>query len=242
MAEKIRARVKDPLVAEQLIPKEYGFGLRRVPLESGYFEVYNDPKVHLVSLRDTPFQKATERGLVTSDGKEHELDILICATGFNAITGAFSDIEWQGKDNRPLISNDSSAVWAGHKAQTFHWITAQSMPNLIMVLGPHQPFGNIPRSIEHAVEVVMQLLEFCEENCYSYVEPTKAAVDEWTAHVVACSEGALSNEVNSWLTGVNTNIDGKQERTVARYCGSAVEYRNRCQQCRLAGWKGLNFA
>ncbi|KAJ0421218.1 putative flavoprotein [Aspergillus carlsbadensis] len=242
MADKIRARVHDPVVAEQLIPKDHGFGLRGVPLESGYFEVYNDPKVHLVNLRETPFERATERGLVTSDGKEHELDVLICATGFNAITGAFSDIEWHGKDNRPLISNDSDAVWAGHKAKTFLGITAQSMPNMFMVLGPHQPFGNIPRSIEHAVELVMQLLKHCEENGYSYVEPSKAAVDEWTTHVVACSDGLLSNEVSSWLTGVNTNVDGKQERTVARYCGSAVEYRKRCQQCRTAGWRGINFA
>ncbi|KAL1876124.1 hypothetical protein Plec18167_005387 [Paecilomyces lecythidis] len=242
MAEKIRVRVKDPRIADQLIPKDHGFGLRRVPLESGYFEAYNNPKVHLVNLRETPFQKATERGLVTSDGKEHELDILICATGFNAITGAFSDIEWHGRDNRPLISGDSNAVWAGHKTKTFLGIMTQSMPNMFMVLGPHQPFGNIPRSIEHAAEVVLQLLKFCEDNGYSYVEPTKAAVDKWTAHVFACSEGSLINEIDSWLTGVNTNVDGKQERTVARYCGSAVEYRNLCQQCRIAGWKGLNFA
>ncbi|KAL2829363.1 hypothetical protein BJY01DRAFT_261285 [Aspergillus pseudoustus] len=244
MAEKIRARVTDPRIAEQLIPKDHGFGLRRVPLESGYFEVYNDPKVHLVSLRETPFERATERGLVTSDGTEHQLDVLICATGFNAITGAFSDIEWHGRDNTPLISHDahSKAVWASHRARTFLGIMAHSMPNMFMVLGPHQPFGNIPRSIEHAVEVVMQLLEHCEQNGYSYVEPTKEAVDEWTEHVVSCSEGALTNEVSSWLTGVNTNVEGKQERTVARYCGSAVEYRKRCQQCKLAGWKGLEFA
>ncbi|KAL3456176.1 putative flavoprotein [Aspergillus heterothallicus] len=180
MADKIQARVSDPKLAEALIPKDHGFGLRRVPLESGYFEVYDSPKVHLVNLRETPFERATECGLVTADGTEYELDVM--------------------------------------------------------------PFGNIPRSIEHAVDVVTQLLAFCEENGYSYVEPSKEAVDEWTEHVVSCSEGALTNEVSSWLTGVNTNVDGKQERTVAKYCGSAVDYRKRCRQCRLAGWKGFVFA
>ncbi|KAL4885410.1 hypothetical protein BJY04DRAFT_230957 [Aspergillus karnatakaensis] len=253
MAAKIGARINDPRIAEQLIPKDHGFGLRRVPLESGYFEVYNDPKVHLVNLRETPFERATERGLLTSDGKEHELDVLICATGFNAITGAFSDIAWHGKDGRPLISDHISesrsktaagpeAVWPGHRARTYLGIMAESMPNMFMVLGPHQPFGNIPRSIEHAVQVVMQMLEFCEQNGHSYVEASKEAVDEWTEHVVSCSEGSLINEVSSWLTGVNTNVNGKQERTVARYTGSAVEYRRRCQQARHSGWKGLAFA
>lgn len=150
MAEKIRGRVNDPNVAEQLIPKDHGLGLRRVPLESGYFEVYNDPKVQLVNLRETPFETAVEKGLLTSDGKTHEVDILICATGFNAITGAFSDIEWHGKNDRPLISDKENAIWRNHKARTFLGLTAEAMPNMFMVLGPHQPFGNIPRSITRA--------------------------------------------------------------------------------------------
>ncbi|KAJ5114090.1 flavoprotein [Penicillium angulare] len=242
MAEKIRARVKDSEVADSLIPKDHGFGLRRVPLESGYFEAYNNPNVHLVNLRETPFEKATDSEVVTSDGKKYELDIIICATGFNAITGAFSDVEWHGKDDRPLISDQECAIWQNHKARTFLGITTEAMPNMFMVLGPHQPFGNIPRSIEHAVDVVMELLQFCKDNGYTYVEPTIEAIDDWTKHVVACSEGALGNEVDSWLTGVNTNVDGKKERTVARYTGNAVEYRRRCKETRLAGWKGLNIS
>ncbi|KAJ5675502.1 hypothetical protein N7462_008399 [Penicillium macrosclerotiorum] len=249
MAEKIRARLADPKMAELLIPKDHGFGLRRVPLESGYFEVYNDPKVNLVNLRETPFEKATENGLITSDGKEHELDVIICATGFNAITGAFSDIEWSGKDKRPLLPNRrfpeeerKRAIWKDQKPRTFLGIMSNSMPNMFTVLGPHQPFGNIPRSIEHAVEVVMEMLKFCHDNNYSYIEPTQEAVDKWTDHVAACSEGSLINEVDSWLTGVNTNVDGKTERIVARYTGSAIEYRKMCKEHGLAGWKDLTVA
>ncbi|KAJ5369124.1 uncharacterized protein N7496_008884 [Penicillium cataractarum] len=247
IADKIRARVNDPKVAESLIPKSHGFGTRRVPLESGYFEVYNQPNVHLVDLQQTPIDHITETGIKTSDGEVHELDVLIYATGFDAITGAFSAIEWHGKDGRPLLANSDSkngeqAVWIDHRPQTFLGITARSMPNMFMVLGPHQPFGNAPRTIEHAVQVVSDLLQYCKDNDYSYVEPTAEAVEGWTEHVVECSKGHLANEIDSWMTGVNKNIKGKTVRSVARYSGHAVEYRRKCAECKADGWKGLAFA
>jgi cation diffusion facilitator CzcD-associated flavoprotein CzcO len=215
MASKIRARIDDPEVADSLIPKDHGFGTRRVPLESGYFEAFNQPNVHLVDLKKTPIEKVTETGLVTSDGKEHELDVLIYATGFDAITGAFSSIEWEGKDSRPLLGSskakgDTQAIWLDHQPRTHLGMTACSMPNMFMVLGPHQPFGNAPRSIEHAVEVISDILQHCKVYNYSYVEPTEKAVDAWTEHVVECSKGALSNEADSWMTGVNTNVEGRR--------------------------------
>ncbi|KAJ5947724.1 hypothetical protein N7466_000739 [Penicillium verhagenii] len=247
MANKIRARINDPEVAESLIPKSHGFGTRRVPLESGYFESYNRPNVHLVDLQKTPAERITETGITTTDGTHHELDVLIYATGFNAITGAFSSIEWHAKDGRPLLGSSDSkqgqqAIWLDHRPETYLGLTACSMPNMFMVLGPHQPFGNAPRTIEHAVAVVSDLLQYCKDNNYTYVEPTREAVDKWTEHVVECSKGHLSNEVDSWMTGVNKNIKGKNVRSVARYSGSAVEYRRKCAECQDAGWSGLTFA
>ena len=247
MAKKIRDRVHDPEVADSLIPKNHGFGTRRVPLESGYFEAYNKPNVHLVDLQKTPVDLITARGIKTSDGKEHELDILIFATGFDPITGAFSAIDWHAKDGRPLLGSSDTpegrnAIWQDHKPQTYLGLTAPAMPNMFMVLGPHQLFGNGTRSIEHAVQVISELLAYCKDNGHTYVEPSQKAVDEWTDHVVECSKGALSNEVDSWGTGVNNNIPGKSKRSVARYVGSAVTFRKRCEDCRAAGWKGLNFA
>lgn len=247
IADKIRARVNDPKVAESLIPRSHGFGTRRVPLESGYFEVYNQPNVHLVDLQQTPIENITETGIETSDGKMHNLDVLIYATGFDAITGAFSAIEWHAKDGRSLLGSSDSkdgekAIWIDHRPETFLGITAHSMPNMFMVLGPHQPFGNAPRTIEHAVQVVSDLLQYCHENNYSYVEPTAEAVEGWTEHVIECSKGHLANEIDSWMTGVNKNIKGKSVRSVARYSGHAVEYRRKCAECKAAGWKGLVFA
>lgn len=246
IADKIRQRVDDPAVADSLIPKNHGFGTRRVPLESGYFDVYNKPNVHLVDLLQTPIERITETGITTTDGKHHGLDVLIYATGFDAITGAFNAIEWRAKDGRPLVGSSetregSDAVWVDHRPRTYLGLTANSMPNMFMVLGPHQPFGNAPRTIEHAVAVVSDLLQHCKDNNYTYVEPTEKAVEEWTEHVFECSKGSLSNEVDSWMTGVNKNIKGKTVRSVARYSGHAAEYRRRCADCKENGWKGFSF-
>lgn len=246
MAQKIRDRVNDPVTAEKLVPKDHGFGMRRVPLDSGYFESYNRDNVHLVDLKATPLEKISEKGVVTSDGKEYELDVLIYATGFDAITGAFSAIDWRGKDDRPLLgaSDDKEgqrAVWIDQVTKTYLGMTVPSFPNMFMVLGPHQPFGNATRSIEHAVQVIAKLIGYMDEKGYTYCEPTQEAVDAWTEHVVAISQGNLSNEVDSWMTGVNKNVKGKQTRTVARYAGSAVVYRKKCEEVRAAGWEGLTF-
>lgn len=249
MASKIRERVDNPAIAESLIPKDHGFGTRRIPLESGYFEAYNKPHIHLVDLKKSPIQQVTDTGIKTEDGSAYDLDILIFATGFDAITGAFNAIEWHAKHDKPLIgtSNDASgkgrrAIWLDHKPSTFLGTFIPDMPNLLMVLGPHQPFGNAPRSIEHSAQLVTDLLSHCEANNYSYVEVTPEAAQRWNDHVVECSKGALSNEVDSWMTGINSNVPGKTVRSIARYAGSAIEYRRRCKECKDAGWRELMFA
>ncbi|KAI9691938.1 MAG: hypothetical protein M1822_008011 [Bathelium mastoideum] len=246
MADKIRARVRDPDVAESLVPKDHGFGLRRVPLESGYFEVYNQSNVHLVDLKKNAIDMVTPKGIRLQDGTEHQLDILVYATGFNAITGAFANIDWHGENGIPLIGNsgsdvDNKAVWVDYRPRTYLGITVPQFPNMFMILGPHQPFGNTPRSIEHAVQVVVEMLATCAEKNYTYAVPTEDAVERWTEHVVDCSEGALLNEVDSWMTGVNKNVVGKTQRSVARYAGSAIDFRRRCEMAREAGWPGLTF-
>lgn len=250
MASKIRERVSDPVLAEKLVPKDHGFGTRRVPLESGYYEAYNQPHVHLTDLRETPIESITATGIKTSDGAGHTLDILICATGFNAITGAFGAIDWHGKDDRPLIASSTEnpkkaarAIWPNHRPETYLGFAVPKMPNLFMVLGPHQPFGNATRNVEHIVDVIVELLRYCKENHYQYVEPTGEPIEAWNEHVVACSKPhVLMNEIDSWMTGVNKNVNGKTVRSVARYCGEAKEYRRRCQEVKDSGYKGFAFA
>lgn len=247
MAGKIRARVNNPEIAESLVPKDHGFGTRRVPLESGYFEAFNQPNVHLVDLKKTPIEKMTATGIQTADGKIHELDILIYATGFDAITGAFNAIDWQAKNCRPLIAASTTdkgrrAIWPDHRPTTLLGLAVPSMPNLLMISGPHAPFGNAPRSIEHATLFAANMLNYCEKNGLTRFEATEAAAEEWGRHVVDCSKGALVNDVDSWMTGINRNVPGKTVRTVARYSGSAVEYRRRCKECQDHGYTGFEFA
>lgn len=246
MAEKIRQRVNDPDVAKSLIPTNHGFGLRRVPLESGYFEAFNQDNVHLVDLQKTPISRINADNIETINGTKHELDVLIYATGFDAITGAFSAIEWHGKDDRPLIASSEEAggeraIWPDHRPSTFLGLTIPAMPNMFMTLGPHQPFGNATRSIEHAVQAICDILKHCEENKYTYVDPTQEAAESWTEHVIECSKGALTNEIDSWMTGVNKNVKGKTKRSVARYSGNVIEYRKRCADCKASGYEGLSF-
>lgn len=246
MAAKIRSRVHNANTADSLIPKDHGFGTRRVPLESGYFETYNQANVHLVDLKKTPMTEITATGIRTADGIEHELDVLIYATGFDAITGAFNAITWEGKDGRPLIASSKTSkkapIWPDHLPRTFMGLTTPCMPNMFMVLGPHQPFGNIPRSIEHAVWVITDLLEMCNDHGYTYVEAKEESAQQWTDHVFELGSSGLINEVASWLTGVNTNVEGKTIQTVARYAGSAIDYRKRCEEYRAKGWPGLILA
>lgn len=137
-ADKIRARVNDPEVAEKLIPKNHGFGTRRVPLESGYFEVYNQPNVKLVDIRENPISQITETGVETGEST-HELDILIYATGFDAVTGSFNAVDFEGRNGTKLKD-----VW-NNGIRTFLGLTVQDFPNMFMIMGPHQMFGNIPR-------------------------------------------------------------------------------------------------
>ena len=153
LARKIRQRVKDPAVAEKLIPKNHGFGTRRVPLESGYFEVYNQPNVKLVDINETPIERITPTGIKTSDA-EYEFDIIIYATGFDAITGAFDRIDIRGVDGARLKEK-----WKDGP-QTFLGILVDGFPNMLMVMGPHAGLGNFPRAAEYSADWVTGLIRF----------------------------------------------------------------------------------
>ena len=150
MARKIRQRVKDPAVAEKLIPKNHGFGTRRVPLETHYYEVYNQPNVELVDINETPIERITPNGIKTSDA-EYEFDIIIYATGFDAITGSFDRIDIRGARRAKLKDK-----WEGGP-QTYLGVLVEGFPNMLMLMGPHTALGNIPRSIEYNVDWVTGL-------------------------------------------------------------------------------------
>ncbi len=235
VARKIRQRVKDPSVAEKLIPRNHGFGTRRVPLETKYYEVYNQPNVLLVDLNETPIERITPTGIKTSGG-EHAFDIIIYATGFDAITGSFDRIDFRGVNGVRLKDK-----WQ-QGPQTYLGVMVEGFANMMMLMGPHTALGNIPRSIEYNVEWVTGLVRFAREHGLTRVEATAAGVASWTDHVRSLGVGLLSNEVNSWMTGINTNVEGKQTRIIARYSGSAPAYRARCDEVAANGYQELALA
>jgi len=157
VARKIRERVKDPATAEKLIPRNHGFGTRRVPLETRYYEVYNQPNVRLVDIKATPIERITETGIETGDAT-YDFDMIIYATGFDAITGAFDRIDIRGLGGRTLKQK-----WA-QGPQTFLGVLVEGFPNMFMLMGPHTALGNIPRSIEYNVEWIRDLLAWLDRH------------------------------------------------------------------------------
>ena len=235
IARKIRRRVRDPLVAEKLIPKNHGFGTRRVPLESGYFEVYNQPNVELVDITETPIERITPAGIKTS-ARDYEFDVIIYATGFDAITGAFDRIDIRGIDGISLKEK-----WRDGP-QTFLGILVDGFPNMLMVMGPHAGLGNFPRAAEYSADWVTRLIRFAHERGLTRIEATASGAAAWTEHVLEASKGLLFTEVDSWMTGVNRNVEGKQVRRIMRYSGGHPAFRERCEAVAAAGYRELALA
>ena len=250
MARKIRQRVRDPQVAERLIPRNHGFGTRRLPLETRYYEVYNQPNVTLVDLRETPISRITPSGVCTAPAGEsmlsasagsaadqlHELDMLIFATGFDALRGAYDALPIEGVNGSKLREHWSPG------ARTLFGMLNHGFPNLFMVMGPMGTLGNIPRSIEYNVEWVSGLLRHARDQGHTRVEASRESVETWMAHVQACSVGLLSNEVDSWMTGVNTNVEGRSQRVLARYSGSLQQFREQAGAFAAADYAGLRMS
>ncbi len=236
MKRKIRERVKDPATAEKLIPRDHGFGLRRVPMETNYYEVYNQDNVDVVDLRETPIEKITEGGIMV-DGHEHELDVLIYATGFNAVVGALQRIDIRGAGGRPL-----NEKW-DKGPRTLLGIQTNGFPNMFTVVGPHNgaTFCNIPRCIEQNVEWVTDAIKYLEENDYARMEANVDAEDEWTRHVYDVAMETLFPTVDSWFMNWNRNLPEK-EKNFLLYAGGNPLYRQRCEEIAASGYEGFTLS
>ncbi|HYZ20675.1 MAG TPA: NAD(P)/FAD-dependent oxidoreductase [Rhodopila sp.] len=234
IARKIRQRVKDPAVAEKLIPKCHGFGTRRVPQETGYYEAFNLPHVKLVDTRATPIERVTETGIRTSDA-EYQFDMIIYATGFDAITGAFDRIEFRGTDGQRLKDQ-----WADGP-KTYLGLMSVGFPNMLTIVGPHNASTrcNIPRCIEQNVDWVTDLLRHARDHGITRFEPTPEAEADWSRHVEELAAGMLYTQVDSWATGINSNVEGRNVRRILQYQGGAPAYRARCDEVARNGYAGM---
>jgi cation diffusion facilitator CzcD-associated flavoprotein CzcO len=234
IAGKIRARVKDQAVATKLIPTDHGFGTRRVPMETGYYEVYNQDNVRLVDIRESPIVRITPTGIETRSG-HYPADIIIYATGFDAVVGGLNRIEVRGPGGRLLKD-----TWAAGP-RTYLGLQAEGFPNLFTLVGPHNAasFCNIPRCIEQNVDWVTDFIAYLRAHGYQRVEPTTPAVDEWTTHVLDGASRMLLSKVNSWFMGINPNLPGRQERHFLLYAGGLPQFRSRCNEVAQEGYRGF---
>jgi cation diffusion facilitator CzcD-associated flavoprotein CzcO len=232
--KKIRERVQDPRVAEKLIPRNHGFGTRRVPLETNYYEVYNRDNVLLVDVRETPIERITPAGIKTS-AADYAFDIIVYATGFDAVTGAFDRIDIRGVGGQRLKDK-----WADGP-RTYLGLQIAGFPNLLTLVGPHNAatFCNIPRCIEQNVDWVTDLVRYMRDRGYRRVVPSVEAEDAWTEHVYQTAARMLFTQVDSWFMGINTNLPGKQKRTFLLYSGGAPAYRERCDEVAGNGYEGF---
>ncbi len=222
IAKKIRSRVTDPVVAEKLIPTNHGFGTRRVPMETHYYEVYNQDNVTLVDLKETPIERITAAGVKTNN-REYELDMIIYATGFDHVTGALNRIEIRGQGGQKLKDK-----WADGP-RTYLGMQTVGFPNFFTLVGPHNgsTFCNIPRCIEQNVEWVTDLISYMGEHKLKHIEPTDEAEKAWTIHVGETAEKTLFPTADSWFMGVSPNVPGKK-RTFLLYAGGAPLYKEKC--------------
>ncbi len=234
VARKIRERVKDPATAEMLIPKCHGFGTRRVPQETRYYEAFNLPHVKLVDTRATPIERITETGIKTSDA-EYAFDIIVYATGFDAVVGAFDRIDIRGTNGETLKRH-----WCDGP-KTFLGLMSAGFPNMFTIVGPHNASTrcNIPRCIEQNVEWIGDLMRYARDHRVTRIEATPEAEADWSRHVEELAAGMLYTQVDSWATGVNSNVEGRNVRRILQYQGGAPQYRASCDAVAQDGYRGM---
>ncbi|MEM7362633.1 MAG: NAD(P)/FAD-dependent oxidoreductase [Pseudomonadota bacterium] len=236
IANKIRERVKDPATAEKLIPKDHGFGTRRVPLETRYYEAYNRDNVHLVDINETPIEAITETGLRTSE-TSFEFDVIIYATGFDAITGAFDRMEIKGEGGQRLEDK-----WRDGP-ETYLGLQTAGFPNLLMLAGPQSASvsTNFPRGIEETVDWVSELMRRMQDNGHLRIEADAEAEREWCEHVGGFYEGSLISTTKSWFTGYNSNVEGHDTLRHLVYFGGAPKFREIVTDVAKNDYRGFVF-
>ena len=231
---KIREIVKDPEVAETLAPKDYPYGTKRPPIDTHYFETFNRDNVTLVDLRRTPITEITATGVRTTDG-DYEVDIIVFATGFDAMTGSLLRIDPEGRAGTPLAT-----AWEGGPV-TYLGLQVAGYPNLFLITGPGSPsvLTNMPLAIEQHVEWIADCIAFMREHGWTTVEATEDAQGAWVDIVRDVAEVTLFHKANSWYLGAN--IPGKK-RVFMPYVGGFAPYREHCEEVAAEGYRGFAFS
>lgn len=231
--DRIAESVEDPKTAELLTPRTYPVGAKRLCQDEGYFETFNRDNVTLVDLRSAPIVRVTPAGLQTTDA-HYGLDVVVFATGFDAVTGALTRIDVRGRGGRSLAEEwrDGPKAYLG--------VAAEGFPNLFMVTGPGSPsvLSNMVLSIEQHVDWIADLLAAARERRADEIEATPSAQEAWALHVREVGEQTLFPRGDSYYVGAN--VPGKP-RAFMPYAGGVAAYRDRCDAVAAAGYEGLSL-
>ena len=230
---KIRETVKDPETADELCPTSHPIGTKRICVDSDYYETYNRDNVKLVNIRKHPIQKITENSIVTDDD-EYEIDTLVLATGFDAMTGALLRVNITGSNGVSLKEK-----WA-EGPKTYLGLQVAGFPNLFTITGPGSPsvLSNMIVSIEQHVDWISDCMSWMKHKGYTRVEASLDAEDQWVAHVNEVAAGTLFPEAGSWYMGAN--IPGKP-RVFMPYAAGVGVYRDVCDDVAANDYRGFVF-
>lgn len=234
--EKMRQRLKDPRLCELLIPRDYGFGTHRVPLESNYLEAYHRPNVQAVSVKANPIRQIVPQGIELADGTVHELDVIVLATGFDAGTGALTRIDIRGRGGRSLRDEWFTEI------RTTMGLAKHGYPNLLTTavpLAPSAALCNMTTCLQQQTEWITGLIRHMQTRGKRVVEPSAALEDAWVRHHDEVAGANLISKTSSWYVG--SNVPGKPRRVLS-YTGGVGAYRQRCDEVAQAGYPGFEMS
>ncbi|MET0370354.1 MAG: NAD(P)/FAD-dependent oxidoreductase [Sphingobium sp.] len=231
---KIAEIVRDPVVARRLTPTGYPIGAKRVCVDTDYYTTFNRDNVRLVDLRETPLVRVTAAG-VEAGAEEIPLDVLIFATGFDAITGPMLAMDIRGRDGLSLRDK-----W-DHGPRTYLGLAIAGFPNLFVITGPGSPsvLGNVVIAIEQHVEWIDRLIAHMQAKDFATIEARPEAEAQWVEHVNLVAQGTLYTKANSWYMGAN--IPGKPRMFMA-YVGGMEAYRAQCEAVAADGYAGFTLS
>ena len=232
--EKIRETVDDPEVAELLTPQDYPIGTKRICLDSGYFDTYNRDNVTLVDVKRDPITTFAPEGLHTENAT-YSFDMLVLATGFDAMTGALLNVDIRGQGGRRLADK-----WQNGPRMHLG-LMASGFPNLFAITGPGSPsvISNMIVSIEQHVEWISDCLDHMMGEGFTEIEPELEAEDEWVGHVNEVANATLFPQADSWYVGANIE---EKTRVFMPYVGGVGVYRDICEDIADSGYAGFRLS
>lgn len=232
--EKIAEKVKDPEIARKLMPMDHPLGTKRICADTNYYETFNRENVSLVDLREEPLVGVIERGVRTSKN-EYDLDVIVLATGFDALTGALKRIDVTGRGGAKLRDKWNDAP------RTFLGLSVSGFPNMFVITGPGSPsvLSNMVTSIEQNVDWVADCIAYLESKGLRSIEASEEAEVAWFNHVNEVASGTLMVRANSWYVG--GNVAGKP-RVFLAYAGGVPNYLERCRSAAENDYEGFLVA